>query len=430
MYVREGFISKRIVEYETKTSETICLELSLRNKKWFIMFGYRPESISRDLFFEEINLTLSKAMDKYENVLFIGDLNIDLNIPLSDKNNLLKDLCDVFDFTNMVKDKTCFMSTQGSSIDAMLTNKPKSFYKTTPIETGLSDHHKLIITYLRSYISTKQKPINIVYRETNKINHDKFREDIKNLPLNEIERFPDTLTGFVTLFKSIVDRHAPVKKKTVRGNNKPFMNSELGNAIKQKSKLRNKHNRLRTRESYLDWQNSKKNCKKLTLKAEKEHFEKILSKGIMTNKDFWNKLKPALTEKNPTKDTNIILKEGDELITDDIQISKILNEQYINVVEILTGSAPTTLGNVDPENKESIVQYINKIITHFNEHPSILKIKEQRNNIKIPSFKIPLAEISDIQYILKNLDIKKSPGPGLIPPELVKLVNDILMSLF
>ena len=233
------------------------------------MFGYRPESISRDLFFEEINLTLSKAMDKYENVLFIGDLNIDLNIPLSDKNNFLKDLCDVFDFTNMVKDKTCFMSTQGSSIDAMLTNKPKSFYKTTPIETGLSDHHKLIITYLRSYISTKQKPINIVYRETNKINHDKFREDIKNLPLNEIERFPDTLTGFVTLFKSIVDRHAPVKKKIVRGNNKPFMNSELGNAIKQKSKLRNKHNRLRTRESYLDWQNSKKNCKKLTLKAEK-----------------------------------------------------------------------------------------------------------------------------------------------------------------
>ena len=96
-------------------------------------------------------------------------------------------------------------------------------------------------------------------------------------------------------------------------------------------------------------------------------------------------MKPALTEKNPTKDTNIILKEGDELITDDIQISKILNEQYINVLEISTGSAPNTLGYVDPENKESIMQYINKIITHFNEHPSILKIKEQRNNIKIPT---------------------------------------------
>ena len=82
MYVREGFISKRIVDFETKTSETICLELSLRNKKWFIMFGYRPESISRDLFFNEINLTLSKAMDKYNNVIFIGDLNIDWTKPV------------------------------------------------------------------------------------------------------------------------------------------------------------------------------------------------------------------------------------------------------------------------------------------------------------------------------------------------------------
>ena len=108
--------------------------------------------------------------------------------------------------------------------------------------------------------------------------------------------------------------------KTIRGNNKPFMNFELSNAIKQKSKLRNKDNKLRSRESYLNWQNSKKRCKKLTLKAEKEYFDKILAKGIMTNKDFWNKLKPALTEKNPTMNTNIILQEGDELITDDIQI--------------------------------------------------------------------------------------------------------------
>ena len=84
VYIREGFICKRINEFETKTSETICIELSLKNKKWFIMFGYRPESIKREIFFEEINITLSKAINKYKNILFIGDLNIDLNIPNHD----------------------------------------------------------------------------------------------------------------------------------------------------------------------------------------------------------------------------------------------------------------------------------------------------------------------------------------------------------
>ena len=258
VYTREGFICKRLMEYETKTSETICIELSLRNKKWFIMFGYRPESINRDIFFEEINITLSKAINKYENILFIGDLNIDLNILNHDKKHFLKDLCDVFDLTNMIKDKTCFMSTEGSSIDVMLTNKPRSFYKTTTIETGLSDHHKLILTFLRSHHIFKQKSKNIMYRDIKNMNKEDFKNDILNLPLDELNRFSDSLTGFVTLFKSIVDRHAPIKNRIVRGNNKPFMNLELSNAIKQKSKIRNKYNKWRSRENYLEWQNSKK----------------------------------------------------------------------------------------------------------------------------------------------------------------------------
>ena len=68
-------------------------------------------------------------------------------------------------------------------------------------------------------------------------------------------------TGFVTLFKSIVDRHAPIKKKILRGNNKPFMNLELSKAIKDKSRIRNKYNKWRSRENYLKWQNIKKKCK-------------------------------------------------------------------------------------------------------------------------------------------------------------------------
>ena len=161
------------------------------------------------------------------------------------------------------------MSGEGSSIDVMLTNKPRSFYKTTTIETGLSDHHKLILTFLRSYHSYKQKPKNIIYRDTKNMNKEDFKNDIINLPFNEIHRFSDPLTGFVTLFTSIVDRHAPIKKRKVRGNNKPFMNHELSNAIKQKSKIRNKYNKWRSRENYLEWQNIKKKCKHLTKKAEK-----------------------------------------------------------------------------------------------------------------------------------------------------------------
>ncbi|HBI40814.1 MAG TPA: hypothetical protein DDY16_07710, partial [Tenacibaculum sp.] len=82
--------------------------------KWFIMFGYRPESINRNIFFQEINIALSKATNKYDNILFIGDLNIDLNEPSSDKENQLGNLCDIFSLSNLIRDKTCFMSHQGT----------------------------------------------------------------------------------------------------------------------------------------------------------------------------------------------------------------------------------------------------------------------------------------------------------------------------
>ena len=112
------------------------------------------------------------------------------------------------------------------------------------------------------------------------MNMDNLKNDISNLHLDELHRFSDPYTGFVTLFKSIVDNHAPIKKKTVRGSNKPFMNLELSKAIKTKSIIRNKYNKWRSRENYLEWQNIKKKCKYLTKKAEKGLFDKILSNGI------------------------------------------------------------------------------------------------------------------------------------------------------
>ena len=174
------------------------------------MFGYRPESINRDLFFQEVNNKLSKAISKYENIMLIGDLNIDLNIPNNDKHNYLNDLCDVFNLNNLIKNKTCDKSKHGTSIDVILTNKSRSFQKTTTIETGLSDHHKLILTFFKTTFQ-KLKPKNITFRDMKKFDVEAFLNDV-----DQMDRFDNSYHGFVTLYKSIIDRHGPMKTKTVR----------------------------------------------------------------------------------------------------------------------------------------------------------------------------------------------------------------------
>jgi hypothetical protein len=48
---------------------------------------------------------------QYENFLILGDLNYDMLV--NEKCTALKEVCDIFDLTNMVVDPTCF--TKGAS---------------------------------------------------------------------------------------------------------------------------------------------------------------------------------------------------------------------------------------------------------------------------------------------------------------------------
>ena len=213
----------------------------------------------------------------------------------------------------------------------------------------------------------------------------------------------------------------------IRGNNKPFINSELSKALKTKSRIRNKYNKWRSRENYLEWQKIKNKFNFLAKKAEKEYFQKIISSdGIMTNHKFWDKIGPALSENNNNFRSDIILKEVNELITDDNRLSDILHHQNINIVEISTGSAPPTLCNIDFLSKDTILEYINNIINQYKDHPSVKIIRGYGQSLNLTPFKIPPAEIGDIDEILKNLNTKKSPGPDLILPTLVKEVANII----
>ena len=57
---------------------------------------------------------------------------------------------DIYDLQNLVKDKTCFKSVQGTCIDLILTNKSLCLQNTGTFEIGLSDCHLLIYTMLKS----------------------------------------------------------------------------------------------------------------------------------------------------------------------------------------------------------------------------------------------------------------------------------------
>ena len=59
------------------------------------------------------------------------------------------------------------------------------------------------------------------------------------------------------VFRSVLDRHALLKKKMIRANQGPFMTKQLSEAIMNRSKLRNKYIKLPSRENFLDYEKAK-----------------------------------------------------------------------------------------------------------------------------------------------------------------------------
>ena len=81
---------------------------------------------------------LDHYLKTYEDFIAIGDFNE------SETNPALDSFLDEQKCKNIIKNKTCFKSVKGSSIDLILTSRPSLHQFTNVFETGTSDHHLLI----------------------------------------------------------------------------------------------------------------------------------------------------------------------------------------------------------------------------------------------------------------------------------------------
>ena len=63
----------------------------------------------------------------------------------------------------------------------------------------------------------------------------------------------------------------------------------------------------------------------------------------MANKQFCKTMEPFLTNKGCLENNDIILLDGEEMITNDRILAKRFNEHYINIVERSSGLKPSKM---------------------------------------------------------------------------------------
>ena len=125
------------------------------------------------------------------------------------ENTHLEATIENHDLNNLINKPTCYPSNNPTYIDLVLTNKKNLFKLSDNFETGLSDHHKLISTILKSG-GFKGKPKEKIYRSYRQFYSEGFKKDLE-FRLNHLTS--SSYDDFETTFLKELNRHAPLKKK-------------------------------------------------------------------------------------------------------------------------------------------------------------------------------------------------------------------------
>ena len=416
LYIRKDITFKNL-NLKFSGIECIFSEITLSKTKWLLIGFYNPDKslITKNVSILERNI--SHYLSSYENILILGDFNAEMN------NETMANFSTLFNLRNLIKSPTCFKSCKNPScIDLMLTNKPRSFQNSSVLETGLSDFHLLTFSVLKTTYR-KRPPKVIIYRDFKKYSPDSFQKDLEsklcNVDLSKLSN-----DDFNSLLMSLVNLHAPQKRKYLRGNDQPFMTKELRKEHMKRTMLLNKFRKDNSHENHIAFKKQRNYCVKLLRDTKKSYFSNLDPSNIANNKKFWKTVKPLFSDKTVTSD-DILLTEKDNIISDSKSIAEIFRDFFSNAVKNLNIENSNVFNDQDSKIKHDD-DPVKTAIEKYKKHPSILKIKQHFPSEK--KFLFQKTNLEEVTNEIKNLVISKASPIDSIPSVILKNHIEIISS--
>ena len=411
LYVRSNIPHRRRFDLEPEPNKCYGTEMMIietrlyKTEKWFIVVLYKPPKV-KDKSFELSFSDLCNALQSESSHWFVmGDMNFDMN-----SDNPLYDLCVMYNLTNLVVGPTCFKSDNPTAVDVLLSSEPKRFKCALNTSCSLSDFHNFtcVATKLHKCYTS---PKTIFYRSYKKFDDESFINDVKNIPFSVCDIFDDEddrLWSFSKLLSGVIDSNAPVKKKILKKPSVPYMNSRLRQAIHRKNMLRNAYKKGKVK-----WDDYRKQRNLTTAinKQSKLTYFRERCDGGSKKQSFWKTIKPFMSDKSASHGNQIILQEGDKIISDTDEICEIFNSYFTSVANNIGFD-----DNIPPDfyTDDGFSAMINK----HDQHPSIVKIRENVSTDLMFDFHC-INEL-DIAAIIKRFDSKKAQGYDMMPMKLLQ----------
>ena len=184
----------------------------------------------------------------------------------------LKDICETFDLQNLISDPTCLKKQKGSLIDLCLVSNPLRYKKALNLDCWLSDWHNFICITTKLSVPC-QKPSVIMYRSFKNFVDDYFICDLyhllESLNFYNKDAINTCFKHFVDCLDDIVNHHAPLKTKTIRKNNVPYMKSKWRKMMYKRNMMRNIKNKHPCPQNYERYRILRNQCVNIGIMSKK-----------------------------------------------------------------------------------------------------------------------------------------------------------------
>ena len=266
----------------------------------------------------------------------------------------------------------------------------------------------------------------MTYRSFRTFQKDKYRSDLQQIPFSVCEAFDDpsdALWAQNILIRDVLDQHAPLKTKTVRPFQPPFMNNILRKSIMNKARLRNRYKRTKSPIAWEQYRQQRNKTTKLRRKSIRQYFEERCTGGPKDG-NFYKTIKPFLSAKYRIN-SNMMISTGDTLLTDPSDVATSMNDFFTDIaLNIGEDKQIPRYSDYD-----STKDFVNAALHYHKGHPSVINIQHMKGQT-IEPFTLSSCNVETVSKIIKNLNSNKATGVNGIPAKALKLAYDIVDAPF
>lgn len=383
--LKKGFTAHRREDLEN-FEDCVWLEVSgTSHESLLIGVYYFSQHISVDIFEQCINWLENNLKSNESSVVLLGDFNLpkvdwdtydvsDCTYYNSLKAVTLIDTVNVLGLSQI----NSFKNSINVILDLAFVNFPVSSSPVIDTVVPIDVYHPVLIFNLCFNVKRPTASTRTVfnygkgnyYHLYNSFRSIDWQSTLGTSNVNEaVSTFTDLVYGKLKEFIPI---------KIVKSKKFPsWYTSELIKKIKHKNFLHKKWKKHRNPESYLNFSNSRRDCKLILKRDRSAFYDRVENNLILYPKDFWK-----YTDKHfNNTSTNIILKEQNRLVLDPSAVAQIFANHFDNVCNASskTFHHPTfTVGSSLPP----FVISVQEVIAAIKK----LKSSKTSGNDSIPSF--------------------------------------------